>query len=117
MGHRRRRTERDNDSGKSRAGAAVAPASPVVLGLGAAFVLVSLAASFMLVLEHMGGLSLPGCGPGSACAQVTSSVWGKIPLGAVKWPVSHVGLAYFLAVLVVWLGSGRGVPAGSVRVD
>lgn len=66
----------------------------------------AIGASLMLVLEHVGGLSLPGCGPGSACAELTRGVWGKVPL--VNWPVSFVGLAYFIGLLVAWIQAGRG---------
>jgi len=55
----------------------------------------------------MGGLSLPGCGEGSACAEVTRSAWGRVPW--VDWPVSFLGLAYFIAALVGWcLCAGAG---------
>jgi protein-disulfide isomerase/uncharacterized membrane protein len=112
MGKPRHRAERDGASTRPAGGTVVVRLSPVVLGLGSAFLLVSLAAALMLVLDHLGGLSLPGCGPKSACAEVTSGKWGKIPLGAVNWPVSHFGLAYFAALLTAWLSCGRGVPAG-----
>jgi protein-disulfide isomerase len=94
--------------------AAAAPArvSPLWLGLGAIFLLASVVTSLILAAEHVGGLSLPGCGPGSPCADLANSVWGKVPLGLVQWPVSFVGLAYFLGVLTAWLGSGRGVAPG-----
>jgi len=80
------------------------------VALGAAFLLVSAAMSLMLVLEHLGGMSLPGCGAGSPCAQVTSGFWGKIRLGGFEWPVSYLGLAYFLAALVTWVAT-RGAGA------
>ncbi len=66
----------------------------------------------MLVLEHVGGLSLPGCGPGSACAELTQGVWGKVPL--VNWPVSFVGLSYFTALAVGWLAN-RGAFSAAIR--
>jgi uncharacterized membrane protein len=66
--------------------------------------------SLILVLQHFGGLSLPGCGEGSDCAEVANSVWGKIPLGGLQWPVSFLGLAYFVGVLVAWIGSGGALP-------
>jgi protein-disulfide isomerase/uncharacterized membrane protein len=65
--------------------------------------------SAMLVLDHLGGLSLPGCGPGSECAKAAASVWGKVPY--INWPVSFLGLAYFLGALIAWLASRQGVPA------
>jgi protein-disulfide isomerase/uncharacterized membrane protein len=66
--------------------------------------------SLMLALEHLGGLSLPGCGPGSGCAEAAASVWAQIPY--LNWPVSFLGAAYFLGLLGVWLTSRRGVPGG-----
>ena len=78
--------------------------------IGAAGLLVAWAASLMLVLAHLRGMSLPGCGPGSPCAEAAASVWGKIP--GLEWPTSFVGLTYFSAMLTVWLwtrGALRGV--------
>ena len=66
--------------------------------------------SLMLALEHLGGLSLPGCGPGSGCAEAAASVWAKIPY--INWPVSFLGAAYFLGLLGVWLTARQGVPVG-----
>lgn len=88
--------------------AARGAATPAVLGAGAAFVGLSALMSLLLVLEHLGRVSLPGCGEGSACAQAANSVWGKIKLGGFVWPVSYVGLAYFVAALTTWIAS-RGV--------
>jgi protein-disulfide isomerase/uncharacterized membrane protein len=64
--------------------------------------------SLMLALEHLGGLALPGCGEGSSCAEAVASVWGTIPY--VDWPVSFLGLAYFLGLLASWLTARRGIP-------
>ena len=89
---------------------AVSRVPPVLLWLGAAFLLLAAATSLMLALEHFGGLRLPGCGPGSACAEAAASYWGKVP--GTQWPVSFVGTAYFLGALAAWLGSKRGVPGG-----
>ena len=83
--------------------------SPAALALGAVFALGAIAMSIMLSLEHLGAVALPGCGPGSGCAEVAKSYWGKVP--GTSWPTSFAGLAYFLAVLVYWLGSVRGTPA------
>ena len=84
--------------------------SAVTLGVGCALLVVCLITSLMLALEHIGGLSLPGCGEGSACAEASASVWGKVPY--VNWPVSFLGVAYFAGMLVVWLLSRRGIAAG-----
>lgn len=85
-----------------------------LLVAGAVFAGVSAVMSLLLVLEHLGGMRLPGCGEGSACAQAAESVWGKIPLGGLEWPVSYVGLAYFLAAMVTWVAT-RGVAPRSFR--
>ena len=88
--------------------AAQADAVPaVLLALGTLFLLVAIVASVMLAAEHLGGLSLPGCGPGSGCAEAVNSVWGKVPV--IGWPVSFLGLAYFLGALVAWIASRRGI--------
>ncbi len=84
-------------------GPSAAAGAPVRVTLGAIFAGVSAAASLMLVLEHLGGISLPGCGEDSACAQAANSVWGSVKLGGFTWPVSYLGLAYFLAALLTWL--------------
>lgn len=84
-----------------------------VLPIGAILLGFSVVSSAMLVLEHFGAMSLPGCGAGSACAKLTSGAWGKLPV--LHWPVSFVGLAYFVAMLVAWLMAG-GRPPLVVRV-
>lgn len=66
-----------------------------------------LAMTLMLVLDHFGGMKLPGCGPGSACAAAAASWWGKVP--GTAWPISFVGLAYFAGLLVAWITSRQGV--------
>ncbi|HEY3244973.1 MAG TPA: thioredoxin domain-containing protein [Phycisphaerae bacterium] len=82
-------------------------ARPARFVAGSVFLVIGLAATLMLVLEHLGGLSLPGCGPGSACARAAASVWGRVPY--LNWPVSFVGCAYFSAMLVAWLLHRGGV--------
>ena len=84
--------------------------SPVLLVIGTIVVGISAFMSLLLVLEHLGGMSLPGCGAGSPCAQAANSVWGKIKLGGFEWPVSYLGLAYFLAALATWVASRGVVP-------
>jgi len=84
--------------------------SPLLFSAGVIFLLVGGVASLLLVLDHLGGLHLPGCGEGSPCAEAANSKWGKIPLGeGFAWPVSFLGLAYFLGALGAWLASYRGV--------
>jgi protein-disulfide isomerase/uncharacterized membrane protein len=60
-----------------------------------------------LSLNHMLGIRLPGCGAGSPCAQAAASAWGRVP--GVDWPVSFVGLAYFLGIALAWVASGGGI--------
>jgi protein-disulfide isomerase/uncharacterized membrane protein len=64
----------------------------------------------MLVAYHLNAMSLPGCGPGSGCAELAKGRWGTLPV--LGWPVSHAGLAYFLGLLAAWLASSNGVNAG-----
>lgn len=81
--------------------------SGVRTGFGVLGLLLSITTSVAMVLDHLAGIALPGCGPESACASAAASVWGKIPW--VDWPLSSVGAAYFVAALIVWLLQPRGV--------
>ena len=76
---------------------------------GAILLAGSAAAMLFLVLEQVVGLNLPGCGIAGGCAQATESIWGRVP--GVDWPVSFVGLAYFV-FMGVWyaVAGGRRVP-------
>lgn len=65
--------------------------------------LVATAASFMLVLEHLVGLKLPGCGEDSPCAQTVASAWGTVPV--INWPTSFLGFAFFFGALLAWISS------------
>ena len=71
-----------------------------VFVLGILFICVAIIFSGMLVTQYMAGVSLPGCGENSPCALITNGAWGRVP--GVDWPVSCVGFAYFIAVLVGW---------------
>jgi protein-disulfide isomerase/uncharacterized membrane protein len=84
---------------------------PAVRVLGTIGLLLGVGASLALVLEHLAGLQLPGCGAGSPCARASESIWGKVPY--VNWPVSSLGLAYFLGLLVAWLAARAGVSGGA----
>jgi protein-disulfide isomerase/uncharacterized membrane protein len=55
----------------------------------------------MLVIQYFGGLALPGCGVESACASLARSPFGNVPV--LDWPVSFLGLAWFSALLALWL--------------
>ena len=86
--------------------------SPTVVVLGAVLLLVCVISALGLVLQHLGGMPLPGCGAGSPCAQVAESVWGRVP--GLEWPVAYLGLAYFIGLLVSWLVF-RGVTSAGLR--
>lgn len=88
--------------------------SLALLVAGVLFVGISAIMSLLLVLEHLGGMSLPGCGPGGPCAQAAGSIWGAIRVGGFRWPVSYLGLAYFAAVLSGWIAT-RGVVPPTLR--
>lgn len=66
--------------------------------------------STFLVSQHFGG-GLPGCGPQSGCEALERTRWGTIP--GLQWPVSFVGFAYFVAILVAWMVAGREVRAAA----
>ena len=77
--------------------------SPLII-VGTIALLASVVASGSLVGTKLGFIStLPGCGPGSSCDTVTSGPWGTIPL--IEWPVSFLGLAWFIGMLWGWLKS------------
>jgi predicted DsbA family dithiol-disulfide isomerase/uncharacterized membrane protein len=77
---------------------------------GAAFLGLGTLMSLLLVLEHFGGLSLPGCGEGGGCEQALDSVWASVRVGGFEWPVSFLGLAYFLSAFVTWIAARGGLP-------
>jgi protein-disulfide isomerase len=97
--------QRKHKPGRDRAGIST---GTYVAGL--LLLAVCVLTALMLALEHISGQRLPGCGEGSACAEAAASVWATIPY--VNWPVSFLGLAYFLGLFVVWLTARRGVPPG-----
>lgn len=71
---------------------------------------VAIVASAVLVWKHFTGTHLPGCGPQSGCAALEGSVFGKIP--GIDWPVSFVGLAWFVGLaLALWRSAGGPSPA------
>lgn len=77
--------------------------SPLII-FGAIALLVSVIASGSLVGIKLGYISsLPGCGPGSNCDSITNGPWGTIP--RIGWPVSFLGLAWFVGILWGWLKS------------
>ena len=49
--------------------------------------------------------SLPGCGPQSGCDLVTNGPLGNIFIGGFLWPVSFVGIAWFVSVAALWMNT------------
>jgi len=74
---------------------------------GSLLLLPAAGASFVLAAATLRKGSIPGCGPGSGCDAAANSPFAKVP--ALGWPVSYIALAYFLAVLTVWLLQPRGL--------
>jgi len=85
------------------------PIPTLLFSLGLVLLLVAVGGAATLVWSHFSDSSLPGCGPGSPCDQATGSVWGRVPL--INWPVSFLGLAYFIGMTVAWI-SARTRPFG-----
>lgn len=101
-----KRNAAQRTSSQTKADAQPVPIAPGLHIAGLVLLAVAVFASGMLVWQHFSGASLPGCGEGSPCAQATGSAWGKLPL--IDWPVSFVGLAYFIAMMVGWWSARRG---------
>lgn len=85
----------------------VAPIPDGLFFLGMLLMIIACAVTGVLVANHLGSLSLPGCRPGGACEQAAASAWGKLP--GTNWPISFVGLAYFVGILFAWLTSKGGI--------
>ncbi|MFZ2875253.1 MAG: DsbA family protein [Phycisphaerales bacterium] len=77
-------------------------AQPVIF----ACLALALLASGALALAHLMAEGLPGCGRGGGCDAAAASALGRAPL--LGWPMSIVGTAYFLGLLVAGV-LGRGV--------
>lgn len=84
--------------------------SPALVVLGAVALAFAALMSLLLVVEHVGGLTLPGCGEGGPCQQASESFWGAIRVGGFEWPVANLGLAYFVAMFVAWLLTRGALP-------
>ncbi len=72
--------------------------SAILRLMGSICLVIAIAFSGILAFKQLGliGDNLPGCGPQSACGQVTSGPFGRIP--GLDWPVSFLGLAWFLGL-------------------
>ncbi len=79
-------------------------ANAVPLWAGAGLAL-SIAAAAMLAVDHFLAGGVAGCGPGSGCERAAASRWGSIP--GAQWPVSFVGLAFYLGLAGAWLAGRR----------
>lgn len=99
------------DANEKARNAAARPFFPVRRFLVLTFLLVSAAAAGMLALQHLMGLKLPGCGPASGCASLAEGPWGSV----YGWPVSFVGVSYFLGLAVVWPWASRGGVVPSIK--
>lgn len=75
----------------------------------AASLLIAAITSCMLVYAHLDPNALPGCGAGSPCSDVADSWWGMIRLFDLDWPISMVGAAFFIAMLIGWIVSRQSV--------
>ncbi len=73
--------------------------------LGCAWLILSIAAALILAGKHLEIIQAPGCGTGGGWEQAVASVWAKIPL--IGWPVSFLGLAYFVALTWAWTSARR----------
>jgi predicted DsbA family dithiol-disulfide isomerase/uncharacterized membrane protein len=91
-----------SDSLRNRSSIASAP-----FVLGCLCLLTAASASFMLSLEHVGQISLPGCGEHSACAKAIAGRWGSVPI--IHWPVAFLGFAYFTGMMAAWFLSRSGI--------
>jgi protein-disulfide isomerase/uncharacterized membrane protein len=108
--HRNSKSVKNKPPARSRAASPPSMASgpsTAIWTLGIVSLLLSVAASAMLVYQHLTGLAIPGCGAGSPCAELASSKWGRVPF--LDLPVSSLGLAYFVAILIGWLTVKHGL--------
>lgn len=76
--------------------------SGVTTTTGVLFLLGAITGSLVLAGTKLGLYShAPGCGVDSGCNAIANGPWGSIP--GLGWPVSFVGVAWFGALLGVWL--------------
>ncbi|MCA9242890.1 MAG: thioredoxin domain-containing protein [Phycisphaerales bacterium] len=92
---------------------ATLPVSGFVRVFGVLVLLVATGAMAMLVAQSLFSIGIFGCGTDdSPCAQAGRDAWGKVP--GMDYPVSFVGGAFFLGMLIAWLMSPLGVSIGLV---
>ncbi|MFC1572623.1 DsbA family protein [Candidatus Eisenbacteria bacterium] len=75
--------------------------------VGTVFLAVSVVASLILALGHIGAIGVPGCGEDSPCAKAAASAWGAVP--GINWSTAFLGLAYFAGALAAWIRSRNGI--------
>jgi len=86
-------------------------ASRLSIVAGATFLGLSAIMSLLLVMERLGGLSLPGCGESSPCAQVANSPWARrtLALACSSWATALARSAAYSESSIV----ARIVPAST----
>ena len=83
------------------------PTRGVVLAIGSVALLAGLFASGALAVQAMGLIeSMPGCGAGGACDELSKGPWGRLPLLGI--PVSFLGCGWFIAMLLNWFLGRQG---------
>lgn len=88
--------------------------------IGLSAILVAVGAVSMLIYKHFAHADIPGCHAGSACDQLETHILGRIlfPQGLAtalkfgKWPISFLGLAYYVAIGAAWLVAARRIAPG-----
>jgi len=73
--------------------------------IGGFLIIAAFVSAFLLAGTKLGLYKdAPGCGVGSGCDAVTNGPWGTIPL--LSWPVSFIGLAWFVSLFAGWISGG-----------
>lgn len=99
---------KSTDAPAQAASAPVSSVNPAIFVGGLICLAVAVTMTVMLVLSKFDAISLPGCGAGGGCAELTNGKWGKIP--GIGFPVSFVGFAYFSGLLLAWLAGKGSIP-------
>ena len=101
---------RDMAGKPARSDDAPAAPGPTRFWIGLLLLLGAIYAAGALSADHLGVFRLPGCGIDSPCAQAQESWFGAVPV--IGWPTAFLGLAFFVALAVAWIGSAKGVSKG-----
>ena len=79
---------------------------PIFL-VGFLVIATGLFASAVLVSNAVGLVNtVPGCGVGGGCDELTNGIWGRLPV--LDLPVSFLGMAWFLMMAVFWAANRQG---------